>query len=84
MAASTCFVSNPTVTETWPWRVGGRAAEVIQGTGQRDGRGVNFTVALIDLPNDRIAVAIGVIAGEEGRAFRDDINAVLNSFRAAR
>ncbi len=78
------LVSNPTVTETWPWRVGGRAAEVIQGTGQRDGRGVNFTVALIDLPNDRIAVAIGVIAGEEGRAFRDDINAVLNSFRAAR
>ena len=78
------LVSDPTVDETWPWRVDGRSAEVIQGTGQRDGQGVNFTVVLIDLPRDRIAVAIGSIAGAEGAAFRDEIHDVFNSFRAAR
>lgn len=78
------LVSDAEVKSEDAWRVGGRAAELIQGSGKRDGRVVSFAVALIDLPGDRIAVAIGTVSGADGKAFVGDINDVFMSFRAGR
>ena len=78
------LVTEAEITGTRPWRIDGREAEIIQGTGQRDGRDVSFTVALIDLPGGRVAVAIGTVSGAEGAAFVGEINDVFNSFRVAK
>ena len=78
------LVEDPTVSETSDMRVGGLPAQVIRGTGTRDGRGVNFTATVIDLPRDRVAVAVAVLRNGADPAFVDDLNAVFESFRPAR
>lgn len=62
--------------------IAGRSAEVLNGTGRRNGRDIQFTVALIDLPGDRIAVVSAVVAAGADPEFFDDINGVFASFRA--
>lgn len=61
--------------------IGGRSARTYSGTGTREGRPVNFTIALIDMPGAR--TVIGVIVGENGARglYRDDITALVRSFR---
>ena len=65
-----------------PRRIGGSAAEVFSGRGQRDGRNVRFSVALIDLPGNRIAIAAAVLGAGADPRFVDEINEVFASFRA--
>ncbi len=65
-------------------RIGGRPAEVFAGNGRRDGREVNFTVAAIDLPGDRVAIAAAVLEAGVDPAFADVLNRVFASFRAIR
>ncbi|MEM9248911.1 MAG: hypothetical protein AAGB05_09475 [Pseudomonadota bacterium] len=77
------FLANaPQVTDDTVRRIGGRPAEVVKGTGRRDGTALQFVVALIDLPGPRIAIAAAVIeAGAPETAF-DAVNDVFASFRA--
>jgi len=74
----------PEVGPTTRRRIGGLPAEVFSGTGRRDGRALRFTVALIDLPGDRAAIAAAVLAAGSDPGFVDEINAVFASFRAGR
>ncbi|SLN14247.1 hypothetical protein [Ruegeria meonggei] len=76
------LVKNPTVSDTSRTRIGGLPAHVIRGTGNRDGRGVNFTAAVIDLPKGRIAVVVTILREGADPAYVEDLNAVFASFRA--
>lgn len=78
------LVKEAAVTDAKPRRVGGLPARSISGQGRRDGKRIEFTVLAIDLPSNRVAIAVVVF--EEG-ADTDpvgDINLMLNSIRAAR
>ncbi|WP_051927448.1 hypothetical protein [Ruegeria halocynthiae] len=77
------LVQDPTVTGTTDTRIGGLPARVIRGTGNRDGRGVNFTATVIDLPRNRVAVAVAILRNGADPAYVADLNAVFASFRSA-
>lgn len=75
------LVEAPNVTSNVRTRIGGRQAQVIRGTGRRDGRGVNFTATVIDLPGSRVAVAVAILRDGADLGYVDDLNAVFASFR---
>jgi len=75
------LAKDATASDTETRRVGGRAARIIRGTGVRDGTGVNFTAAVIDLPGDRVAVVIAVLRDNANPAYADVLNDVFASFR---
>ncbi|SLN45326.1 hypothetical protein TRL7639_02447 [Falsiruegeria litorea R37] len=77
-------VDNPTVDSSKPATIGGRRAQKFAGHGRRDGRAVNFTAVLIDLPGSRVAISLSVIEAGADPALIDDVNAIYASFRAAR
>ncbi|WP_420586749.1 hypothetical protein [Ruegeria sp.] len=77
------LVKDPSVSSTSDTRIGGLPARVIRGTGTRDGRGINFTATVIDLPNGRVAVVVAILRDGADPAFVDDLNAVFASFRSA-
>ncbi len=76
------LVQDPTVTSTSNTRIGGRPAHVIRGTGNRDGRGVNFTATVIDLPRDRVAIGVAILRDGADPSYVDALNAVFASFRS--
>ncbi len=76
------LVKDPAVTSTSDMRIGGLPARVIRGTGRRDGRGVNFTATVIDLPRDRVAIAVAILRDGADPAYANDLNAVFASFRS--
>ncbi|MCG7521311.1 hypothetical protein [Ruegeria sp. Ofav3-42] len=76
------LVKDPTVSETTSTRIGGLPARIIRGTGNRDGRGVNFTATVIDLPQDRVAVVVAILRNGADPAYVDDLNAVFASFKS--
>ncbi|WP_170325311.1 hypothetical protein [Ruegeria arenilitoris] len=76
------LVKDPTVTSTSDSRIGGLPARVISGTGTRDGRGINFTATIIDLPKDRVAVVVAILRDGADPAYVDLLNDVFASFRA--
>lgn len=76
------LVGDPIVTSTSDTRIGGLPARVFRGTGNRDGRGVNFTATVIDLPNNRVAVAVAILLNGADPAYVDDLNGVFASFRS--
>ncbi len=76
------LVKDPTVTSTSDTRIGGRPAYVIRGTGNRDGRGVNFTATVIDLPRDRVAIGVAILRDGADPSYVDALNAVFASFRS--
>ncbi|MEX0279200.1 MAG: hypothetical protein AB3N19_16895 [Ruegeria sp.] len=78
------LVNDADVTDISNRSIGGLPARVFRGTGRRDGRGVNFTATVIDLPRGRVAVAIAVMREGADPAYVDDLNAVFGSFRAIR
>ena len=63
-------------------RIAGRPAEVFAGTGRRDGRALQFTVAAIELPNERVAIVAAVLEAGADPAFARVLNGVFASFRA--
>lgn len=77
------LVNEPTVTSTSDTRISGLPAKVIRGTGKRDG-GVNFTATIIDLPRNRVAIAVTILRNGADPAYVDDLNAVFASFRSLR
>ncbi|MES0823981.1 hypothetical protein [Ruegeria sp. SCP11] len=76
------LVEDPSISSTSDTRIGGLPARVIRGAGTRDGRGINFTATVIDLPNGRVAVAVAILRNGADPAYVDDLNAVFASFRA--
>ena len=77
------LVREPTVTSTSNTRIGGLPAQVIRGTGNRDGRGINFTATVIDLPRGRVAVVVAILRDGADPAYADVMNDVFASFRSA-
>lgn len=77
------LVESPQIEEQRTTTIGGRSSTYFNGTGTRNGKPVNFTVGVIDLPSNR--VAIFVIAGENGARslYRDELNHVVRSFRVS-
>ncbi len=75
------LVESPQIEEKRTTSIGGRSATYFHGEGQRNGKPVDFTVGVIDLPSNR--VAIFVIAGEHGARslYRDELNDIVRSFR---
>ncbi|NVO55662.1 hypothetical protein HW561_07660 [Rhodobacteraceae bacterium B1Z28] len=76
------LVKEPTINSTSNTRIGGLPAQVFRGTGSRDGRGVNFTATVIDLPGNRVVIAIAILRDGADPAYADDLNAVFASFRS--
>ena len=78
------LTSEPEVTENRTGRVAGRTAQIIKGTGRRDGKNIQFTIAIIDLPGPRVAIGAAVAEAGTAQAFYDELNSVYDSFRAGR
>ena len=79
------FLTNtPEITKNDPGHVAGRAAQIVKGTGRRDGKSLQFTIAIIDLPGPRIAIGVAVVEAGTEPAFYDELNAVYDSFRAGK
>ncbi len=77
------LVKDVTVSATQERRIGGRPARTLSGTGRRNGQSVTFTAVAIDLPRDRMAIAVTVFQAGSDPALIDDVNRVYDSFRAA-
>ena len=75
------LVNTPEISGRSSARIGGRPAEVVRGTGRRNGRGISFTAAVIDLPGPRVAVAVAILAGDADAGFVEDLNDIFASFR---
>ena len=78
------LVKDPQVSGSSKATIGGLPAQVIRGTGRRDGRGINFTATVIDLPGNRVAVAVAILRDGADPAYVNDLNDVFGSFRSAR
>jgi hypothetical protein len=77
------FLANdPEITSAEPRRIGGLPARILKGTGRRDGRAISFTIAVVDLPGPRIAIAAGVAEAGSEPALVSEINTVFSSLRA--
>ncbi|UUV04901.1 hypothetical protein [Ruegeria sp. YS9] len=76
------LVKDPTITSTSDTRIGGLPARVYRGTGRRDGKGVSFTAIVIDLPRNRVAIAVAILRDGANPDYADDLNAVFASFQS--
>lgn len=76
-------VSDPVLREQSRIRIGGLPAARYAGNGRRDGRAVEFTAVLVDLPGNRVAISLAVIEAGARPELVEDINAIYASFRAA-
>ncbi|MEM1078349.1 MAG: hypothetical protein AAGI09_07465 [Pseudomonadota bacterium] len=76
------MASDPEIVSIAKDRVAGLPARVIKGTGVRDGARIAFTIAVIDLPGSRVAIAAAVAEMGAEPALIDEINRVFASMRA--
>ncbi len=65
-------------------QVGGLPARSIAGTGRRDGKNVTFTALAIDLPSNRMVIAVVVLEAGVDQEPIADINRMLASIRSIR
>lgn len=75
------FAQNATISSRSAGRVAGRPAQIIRGTGRRDGQDLGFTISVLDLPGARVAIAAAVAATTTDPEFLDEINAIFASVR---
>ena len=78
------LVKDAVVEDRVSRQIGGRAARTIAGNGKRDGKSVNFTAVAIDLPGNRMAVAVVVMEAGLDPASVEDVNRIFASFRVGR
>ncbi|WP_299352925.1 hypothetical protein [uncultured Shimia sp.] len=71
------------VTKREVRRIGGRTAHSITGKGRRNGKGVQFTALLIDLPGPRVAFSVTVLQDGFDPDLLGGINSIYSSFRVA-
>ena len=78
------LVEDADVAEAERRRIAGLPALRFAGQGRRNGRSVSFTATVIDLPGNRVVVAVAVLeAGATSEAVAD-LNALFASIRPAR
>jgi len=65
-------------------RINGLPTKTVAGTGKRKGRRVEFTVVMVDLPYDRVAISVVVFEAGADPSPVNDINDMLLSFKAIR
>lgn len=65
-------------------RIGGYPARTVAGKGRRDGKRIDFTAVTIDLPNNRVAIAVIIFEAGADSQLVGDINRMLSSIRVAR
>jgi hypothetical protein len=78
------LVENAEVQERKRISIGGLPAARLTGSGSRDGKSVNFTAVVVDLPSDRVAISVVVMEAGVNPDLVSDVNAVFASFRAVR
>lgn len=78
------LVKNAEVSSPQTRRIGGLPARSIAGQGQRNGKRVDFTALAIDLPNNRVAIAVVVFEQGADADPVGDINTMLASIRSVR
>lgn len=64
--------------------IAGLPAGRLTGTGTRDGKAVNFTAVVIDLPNDRVAISVVVMEAGVNPELVSDVNTIFESFQVIR
>lgn len=78
------LVQDTTIGKRVTRKINGLPTKTVAGTGKRKGRKVDFTVVMIDLPNDRVAIAVVVFEAGADPSPVNDINDMLLSFKAFR
>ena len=78
------LVQDASVSPPTPRKVSGMPARRISGQGSRDGKAIDFTVLAIDLPGNRVAIAVVVFEAGADTDPVGDINAMLASIKAVR
>lgn len=78
------LVKDTVTTTRKETRIGGLKAATFSGSGRRDGKSVNYTAILIDLPGNRIAISVVVMEPGIDADTLGVVNAMFNSFRATR
>jgi len=78
------LVKDAKATEPVERRVGGMPAVSFSGDGTRNGRRVNFTALVVDLPKGRVVVAVVVIEATVAPELVGQMNELLGSIRVAR
>ena len=78
------LVQEAEVEEPKSRRIGGLPARSIAGTGRRDGKKVAFTALAIDLPGNRMVIAVVVLEAGVDQEPIADINRMLASIRSIR
>ncbi|MDJ0993829.1 MAG: hypothetical protein QNI90_09665 [Dinoroseobacter sp.] len=76
------LTTTPEISSNAPGRVAGLPAQLIKGTGERDGRDLVFTIAVVDLPGGRIAIAAAVVEIGADPALVGQVNEIFASMRA--
>lgn len=76
------LAAEPEVSSVGAGRVGGLPAQIIKGSGRRDGQTLSFTIAVVDLPGARVAIAAGVAEARTDPELIFEINRVFSSVRA--
>lgn len=76
------LVHDAEITARETRRIGGRQAQSLSGHGRRNGKAVQFTAVLIDLPGPRVAFSVTILESGFDPALLEGINAVYASFRA--
>lgn len=77
------FLTNtPEITSNARGSVAGLPAQIIKGTGRRDGRDIVFTIAVLDLPGSRVAIASGIAEVGADPALVGQLNEIFASVRA--
>lgn len=78
------LVQGAEVEEPKSLQIGGLPARKIAGTGRRDGKNVAFTALAIDLPSNRMVIAVVVLEAGVDQEPIADINRMLASIRSMR
>lgn len=76
------LASEPEITSVTDGRVGGLPARILKGTGRREGQRISFTIAVVDLPGARVAIAAGVAEARADPELVFQINTIFSSMRA--